>query len=146
MTAVRQAVLARIRSAVEARRLTPEQVAQRARVHPRTVQRLLDGETFSLPTVEAVATALRLDLGDSLGPPTPTPTDRSGTSPSVVDPLARPVVGWKAAAAILGVHADTIRAVRVRAGQADRRAWWGSPKACLEWFTELITIRAGVAP
>jgi transcriptional regulator GlxA family with amidase domain len=43
-------------------RLSADELAERAQVHPRTIQRVLRGETASPQTLDRLATVLGLDL------------------------------------------------------------------------------------
>lgn len=115
------------------------EVARAARVHRRTLRRLLEGPTFGPATVRKVARVLRVDLdqviADSARTQMPTDAERSGKVPKGAEEVS-PIVGWKAAAEVLGVHRDTLRAARRAAGD-QRKPWWSSAKACAAWFDGL---------
>lgn len=64
-TPAARAIVARLKRAVVDRRLSYADVARRAGLHPRTVERCLEGETYSAETATAIAAALRIELDDS---------------------------------------------------------------------------------
>ena len=65
MTPLRTVIARRLRREVIDRKLTYGQVAQRCGLHPRTVERFLEGDTFSPETADAIAVGLRIELDDS---------------------------------------------------------------------------------
>lgn len=78
MTGLRAELLARLRELVEARKLTPHQVARRSGLHVKTIRRLLRGETMLLETIEQVEQSLRADLLRR-GADAPDPSERDVT-------------------------------------------------------------------
>jgi transcriptional regulator with XRE-family HTH domain len=131
---VRAGLVERLRGIVEARGYTAEQVAARAGLRtPRTVHRVLTGETCSLETLEAIEVGLRVDLLDcpcQEGGQNRSEADRSGQPPEE----GRPVVGWRQAALVLDVSARTLRRHRGALGASRGRPWWASPEACRRWW------------
>lgn len=128
---MREALLTRLREALERRRWDYRRVAERTGLHPRTVRRLLEGRSFSLSTAERVSRALGVD---------------SNAPAAVHDGAARgnagqdgaglsPVVGWEQAARSLGVSRWTLRRWR---GHVTVRPWWASPVALREWFEGVV--------
>lgn len=65
MTPIAHAIARRLKRAAIERRLEYDDIARRAGLHPRTVERLLEGECFRAETADAVAQALRIELDDS---------------------------------------------------------------------------------
>lgn len=148
---IRATIRTRLQRAIERRRLTYAQVAQRAGVNPRTVQRLLEGETFAEETVDAVAQALGIEVtgwdeaqvveavqGAMRGPAGEGHSEGKLPAKSGQEDSACPVVGWKSAARAAGVSARTLRRLRDEHGDPARRPWWKSEAACREWFERMI--------
>lgn len=110
-------------------------------LHVRTVQRALGlagRPTWSTPTVQAIARALRVDL-DSIRPQ----VEQGGAGRSKVEQDGAPVSGWEQAALVLRVSRWTLRRARTRAN--DQRApWWPSRDAVLEWYAGLVAGVDGV--
>lgn len=131
----RVVVLAAVSEAFALRKLTHQELAGRAGVSVKTVRRFLAGQTCSLDTAAALSRALRVDL-DSGRPQVPVDAEGRGKMPKDAERLS-PVVGWKEAAKVLRLHRDTVLAVRRRAG-CERRPWWPSREAVLEWFAGLL--------
>ncbi len=52
--------------------------------------------------------------------------------------MSRPVVGWKSAAALLGVSRATLSRQRERAGCPPMRAWWADAEECRAWYRGLL--------
>ncbi len=130
-SSLRAELRARLVEALQRKRLDVDQVARRAGLHPRTIARLLRGETQSLATLEQVADALRIDLlGDGDCACTPTDADRRGKTPEVQ--------GWRQAAQVLGIHRDTLAARRDEAGCRLTWPWWRDADACRKWFESLV--------
>lgn len=130
---LREALLVRLRAALEARRWDYRRLAERSGLHPKTVRRLLEGQRFSLPTAERVARALGVD---SNGPGAPQEPAGTRKTPQDTAELS-PVVGWKAASVVLRVSEDTLGRSRRRARDT-HRAWWPSPGALAEWWMGLL--------
>jgi transcriptional regulator with XRE-family HTH domain len=138
-TDIEREIVGRLAIAIALKKLTPRAVAQRSGLHPRTVRRILSGATFSLDTVRAIAQALHVPL--TLDTPS-SPSDPSSAIASHLAPLPSlppdpPVVGWKRAAALLGISRGTLRRAVVAAGQPQRRAWWSSRAALHRWFEDI---------
>lgn len=128
---IRDSLVRALRKACDARGWTDVQLARRMGVHRRTVTRAWRAEA-GLETLEAMADALDVDL-DSSGHLVEPDRDR------IRQVSATPVVGWSAAADVLGVSTRTLARVRAeRAGR--RRAWWKSPRALLEWFDGVVSL------
>lgn len=130
MKPIRETIAARARRALAQRHLTPEEVARRAELHPKTVRRLLDGKQFSEDTVDAVAAAVRVDLVDCGCP-------ESASNRPEPPEIACPVAGWKVAARVLRVPLSTLRAQRERAGDT-HGPWWPSVDALVGWYEGLV--------
>ena len=129
MKPIRETIAARARRALAQRRLTPEDAAKRAELHPRTVQRLLDGATFNEQTIDALAVAIRVDLVDC-------GCHESANNRPEPPEIACPVAGWKVAARVLRVPLSTLRAQRTRAGDT-HGPWWPSVEALVGWYEGL---------
>lgn len=139
---LRDRLVERVRAEIDARNLSPEQVARRAGLEtPKTVRRLLSGETCSLDTLEAVANALGVDLLDSACPVVGQLRPASandGHPPQRSEPLPdRPVDGWAQAALVLGIPARTLYRKRARLGAKRADPWWPSVAACRRWWERL---------
>jgi transcriptional regulator with XRE-family HTH domain len=64
-TPLRTVISRKLKGEVVRRGLDYDQVAARCGLHPRTVERFLEGETFSPETADAIAVGLRIELDDS---------------------------------------------------------------------------------
>lgn len=64
MIPLRSLIQRRLRQVVVDRGLDYAQVAQRCGLHPRTVERFLEGETFSVDTADVLCAGLRVELSD----------------------------------------------------------------------------------
>jgi hypothetical protein len=124
----------RVLAAMERRRLTPAEVARMARLHPRTVQRFLDGTTFSLKTLADIEAALC--IGGSGKPVEDSESAKFSNVQQVT--RRRPVIGWFRAAAALGVSWDTLRRRRKRAGEEGRKPWWKDVEALKRWYEAML--------
>jgi transcriptional regulator with XRE-family HTH domain len=129
---LRLALVGRLRDEMARRNVSPEQLAKRAGYDARTMQRLLNGDTCSLETLERCESVLRVDLLDSGC--RSSDEKRSETLQSV-----RPVVGWKAASGVLGVPVATLRKHRHRLGDRRRKPWWASEAALRFWYDQLVS-------
>jgi transcriptional regulator with XRE-family HTH domain len=136
----RSALLERVRRAVVAKRLTPDQVAQRTGLHRRTIQRFLDGRTFSLETLESIEVALRIRVAGEQ----PMPEDSGAPNRTnlhqadAAEPKPVPVVGWDQAAQVLGMHRNTLHRRRQQHGDDTATPWWRSRESVAEWFEQLL--------
>jgi len=130
---LRATIRTRIQRAIARKRLTYVQVAQRAGLHPRTVQRLVEGETLNWETVEAIEGALRVELVDVV--------EHDSHVGNRVNPLGapkpRPVMGWRQAAQVLGMSVWTLWSRRKAKGD-DSEAWWRSEDACRDWYERMM--------
>ena len=133
-----------VRQAVERRGLTEAEVARMAGVTPRTVQRLLRGETCGQETLERVCLALGvpLDLAALVEARVlarvrqATRQDRTGPA-KVGQDRTQPVYGWGQAAIALGVTRRSLHRYRREAGDLLPIPWWEDRAALVAWFREL---------
>lgn len=125
---IRATLTRRLRAACDAKGWTDLVLARRMGVHRRTVARAWK-ERVSMETLESMATVLGVDLDNDSHPET---TERVRTRQAI------PVVGWKAAADVLGVSTRTLGRVRSERGNG-RRPWWKSPQALLDWFDGVVS-------
>lgn len=147
----RSRIASRIKRAIERRRLTYREVAQRAGVDPRTVERLCDQETFNEQTTDAIGEALGIDptgwdeeevvqvVREALARKVGAPVEevKLHANPRQTDSVC-PVVGWKAAARAVGVSLRTLQRRREECGDPERRPWWRSERVCLDWYEAMI--------
>ena len=107
-------------------------------LHPKTVQRLLSGRTYSPTTLRLVARALRVDLTTLRDSASPSSGAHGQDGAEIGKPrrALSPVVGWKAAAQVLEVSPRTLYDARRAAGDR-RKPWWPSAEALGEWFEQL---------
>jgi transcriptional regulator with XRE-family HTH domain len=138
---------AQVREALVQRGLPTQEVARRARVSLRTVQRLVAGRTISTATLEAVAGALGVSLDMSavvthqvLGQVRQELAKRPTVERVVVHEvaIARPVTSWREAARVLGLAPRTLRRRRHRAGCTRRVPWWPDHAACMAWYMHMM--------
>lgn len=148
---VSAATRARLQAAVEKKRLTIPEVARRASLNVRTVQRILDGETFDPRTADTIAEALGVEITgwdedqvvqavqDAMGKPVTAaePDAQLRAHPRIEDRRC-PVVGWKEAAVAVGVSRRTLLKLREQHGDMARRPWWRDQTSCREWFERMI--------
>lgn len=132
MIGLRQAVAAAVRRRMRARGLTVDEVAQRAGVHPRTVERLVEERTLSEETVDKVALALGIDLEIVAVATDRTISHQNAPERTTMDRRGPAVAGWEQAAQVLGVHRNTLRRWRRRAGDHTAPAW-ESREAVFAW-------------
>jgi transcriptional regulator with XRE-family HTH domain len=135
VTPIRKALARKARRIMQRKRLTVDDVAQRAGLNPRTVQRFLDEETFSEDTADALAHCFREELTDSGSPDS---GEERREAAKIGDETGGPVSGFKAAAALLKVPERTLRDQRAALGCTLKRPWWASPKALRDWYEDLL--------
>lgn len=138
---------AQVREAIARRELPLVEVARRAGVSLRTVQRLMAGQAVSSAKLEAMAGAMgvSLDLAavvthQVLGQVRQELAKRPPAERVVVhEPAsARPVTTWEEAAYCIGVTCRTLRRRRIRAGCRRTSPWWASPAACRAWYEHMM--------
>ena len=130
----------RVLSAMERRRLTPAEVARMAGVVPRTVQRFVEGKTFSLQTYDLLAAALRLE-----GPVADPSLDSGvGTCVKVLAVQHKgPVSGWKQAADLLGMSRWTLWSHRRQHGDRTVTPRWRDADALWRWYDRMVGKEVG---
>lgn len=134
-----------VRAVIERRGLSEAEVARMAEVGPKTIRRLLTGQTCGRETLERVCTA----LGISLDPTAVIEArvlarvrqhvrqDRTGGDKMRQD-AASAVCGWDQAAQVLGIHRRTLERKRKAAGDLTAFPWWRDRAALLVWFERLV--------
>jgi hypothetical protein len=135
MKPIRETIAARARRALAQRHLSPEDAAKRAELHPRTVRRLIEGATFCEETIDALASAIRVDLVDC-------ECHEGGMERREPAEIGTTISGWKMAARVLRVPERTLRDQRDRTGDT-HGPWWPSTEALVGWYERLTS--GGVA-
>lgn len=135
-----KAILARLEQALRRRGWDYERLAERAGCNVKTVRRTFGGDTFSLSRLDQFAELLGVDLADTPCPDTP---QDASTSRKILysqpEAIPRPVIGWKAAASVLGIDEDTLWRHRNALGSRKRKPWWPSVEALQFWYDGLTT-------
>jgi hypothetical protein len=126
---------------VKRKQLTYKQIAQRTALCPRTIQRFLEGKTFSVDTLERIEVALRIRAaseGDA-GSDSSLPIPANVGLPERDARKDGPVYGWDQAAQVLGISVRTLHRRRLEAGDETSVAWWKSGDAAADWFEALVS-------
>lgn len=126
---------ARIRAAMERRGLTCKDVATLTGLHERTVQRFVDGRTFSLETLERIEATLRIVVSAG-GTTTDSNVPERSKSLQVQD--RGPVVGWEQAAHALGIGRVTLFRRRREHKNKTETPWWRSVDSLQRWYQRMI--------
>lgn len=151
-TAVLAPVVEQVRAVVQRRGLSEAEVARMAGVDPKTVRRLLTGQTCGRSTLEKVCTALAvpLDLNALVSAEVARQVQRevarltrdSRIRPEMAETVQRwqgPVSGWSQAARLLGISRTTLFERRRAAGDLTDDPWWRGVESLYDWYDELRT-------
>lgn len=149
---------AQVREAIARRQLPLVEVARRAGVSLRTVQRLMAGQAVSSAKLEAMAGAMGVSLDiaavvthqvlgqvrQELARTTPRASATNGSVPhGAAVPRTGPVSGWAEAARLLGISDDTLLRRRKAAQDTTRWPWWCSIEALHAWYVAILTAQVG---
>jgi transcriptional regulator with XRE-family HTH domain len=145
-------VVEQVRAVVQRRGLSEAEVARMAGVDPKTVRRLLTGQTCGRVTLEKVCAALGVPLDFTLLVSAEVARQvqravarltRDSRNRPEVTRLAQswqgPVSGWSQAARLLGVSRETLRVRRRAAGDMTSDPWWRGVESLYDWYDELRT-------
>lgn len=129
---LRAALVGRLLAEVDRRGVTIEHIAKRAGYDARTGQRVKNGETCSLETLERLENAMRADI---LACPCP----EGGEERQEPAETGGPISGWEQAAQVLDVSPRTLREHRKRLGDRRKRPWWANADALYFWYDGLVS-------
>lgn len=133
----------RLAAKVKERGLSNVEVARLVGCAPRTVIRVLRGQSRRMETLRKFAAALRVEL-DNMRLST---SESAAHSPKVQHSAAKssngdiscPVIGWRQAAQTLGIARDTLWRDRHRYGCRMSRPWWESAAHVRAWYQALTS-------